>query len=220
MPDPIRTFIAINDPRLEPLHRVLKELAGMGRALKTVDPDNLHVTLKFLGQTEMDLVPEVRALMERAARSRESCELSIATLGAFPHVDRPSVVWAGLDGAETLATLAADLEAGLQPHGFPRENRPFVPHLTLARRESPAPRVSAQIVDPPCKDAIRTNKHRPGRIHPFRAGTRGLAVHGPGCRSDRVKLYGWLRVATSFTPLVDFDEHLIGRFEFLLGRSH
>ena len=61
MPDPIRTFIAIKIPRLEPLRRVLKELAGMGRALKTVDPDNLHVTLKFLGQTEMDLVPEVRA---------------------------------------------------------------------------------------------------------------------------------------------------------------
>ena len=77
--------------------------------------------------------------MERAARSRESCELSIATLGAFPHVDRPSVVWAGLDGAETLATLAADLEAGLQPHGFPRENRPFVPHLTLARVKARPP---------------------------------------------------------------------------------
>jgi 2'-5' RNA ligase len=139
MPDSIRTFIAIKIPRLEPLRRVLKELAGMGRALKAVDPDNLHVTLKFLGQTEMDLIPEVRALMERAARSRESCELSVARLGAFPHVDRPSVVWAGLEGAETLAALAAELEADLDPHGFPRENRPFVPHLTLARVKARPP---------------------------------------------------------------------------------
>jgi RNA 2',3'-cyclic 3'-phosphodiesterase len=139
MPDSIRTFIAIKIPSLEPLRRVLKELAGMGRALKTVDPDNLHVTLKFLGQTDMNLVPEVRALMEQAARSSASCELTITGLGVFPHAQRPNVVWAGLQGSDTLASLAADLEAGLEPQGFPRENRPFVPHLTLARVKARPP---------------------------------------------------------------------------------
>jgi 2'-5' RNA ligase len=139
MPDSIRTFIAIKIPGLDPLRRVLKELAGMGRALKAVDPDNLHVTLKFLGQTDVNLVPEVRALMERAAHSRTSSELSITGLGVFPHAERPNVVWAGLQGADTLASLAAELEAGLEPHGFPRENRPFVPHLTLARVKARPP---------------------------------------------------------------------------------
>jgi 2'-5' RNA ligase len=135
----IRTFIAIKIPSLDPLRRVLKELAAMGRALKVVDPDNLHVTLKFLGQTDVEFVPEVRALIEHAALSRASCELSIAGIGVFPHVQRPNVVWAGLQGADTLASLAADLEAGLEPHGFPRENRPFVPHLTLARVKARPP---------------------------------------------------------------------------------
>jgi RNA 2',3'-cyclic 3'-phosphodiesterase len=133
MSDSIRTFIAIKIPSLDPLRRVLKELAGMGRALKTVDPDNLHLTLKFLGQTDVDLVPEVRALMERAAQSSAPCELSVTGLGAFPNAQRPNVIWAGLQRADTLTSLAAELEAGLEPHGFPRENRPFVPHLTLAR---------------------------------------------------------------------------------------
>jgi 2'-5' RNA ligase len=139
MPDSIRTFIAIKIPGLDPLHRVLKELAGMGSALKAVDPDNLHVTLKFLGRTDVNLVPVVRALMERAAQSSTSCELSITGLGMFPHAERPNVVWAGLQGADTLASLAAEFEACLEPHGFPRENRPFVPHLTLARVKARPP---------------------------------------------------------------------------------
>jgi 2'-5' RNA ligase len=139
MPDSIRTFIAIKIPRLDPLRRVLKELAGMGRALKTVDPDNLHVTLKFLGQTDVDFIPEVRALMETAARSHAPCELSLAGMRVFPHAERPNVVWAGLRRADTLASLAAELEAGLEPNGFPRENRPFVPHLTLARVKARPP---------------------------------------------------------------------------------
>src|ERR1700722_7450825 len=108
MSDSIRTFIAIKIPSLDPLRRVLQELAGMGRALTIVHPNNLHVTLKFLGQTDIELVPEVRALMESAAQSSASAELSIGGLGVFPHAQRPNVVWAGLEGADTLASLTAD----------------------------------------------------------------------------------------------------------------
>jgi 2'-5' RNA ligase len=139
MSDSIRCFIAVKIPRLDPLRRVLKELAGMGRAIKAVDPDNLHVTLKFLGDTEVELVPNVRSLMESAAAVCEPCVLTVGGLGAFPHAERPNVVWAGLAGAETLAALAGDLETGLEPHGFARENRPFVPHLTLARVKAKPP---------------------------------------------------------------------------------
>jgi 2'-5' RNA ligase len=154
MPDSIRTFIAITIPGLDPLRRVLKDLAGMGRALKAVDPDNLHVTLKFLGHTDVNLVPEVRALMERAAQSSTSCELSITGLGVFPHAERPNVVWAGLRGADTLASLAAELEAGLEPHGFPRENRPFVPHLTLARVKARPPESLRELLSRHAKTAF------------------------------------------------------------------
>jgi 2'-5' RNA ligase len=135
----IRCFIAVKIPRLDPLRRVLKELSGMGRALKAVDPDNLHVTLKFLGDTDVDLVPKIAALVESAAATREPCVLTVSGIGVFPHAERPSVVWAGLIGAETLTALAGDLETGLEPHGFARESRPFVPHLTLARVKARPP---------------------------------------------------------------------------------
>jgi RNA 2',3'-cyclic 3'-phosphodiesterase len=133
MSDSIRCFIAIKIPGLGPLRKVLKELAAMGRALKTVEPDNLHVTLKFLGNTDVNIIPDLRLLLERAARARGPCVLTLNGVGVFPHAQRPNVVWAGLEGAQTLVELAAELETGLEHHDFARENRPFVPHLTLAR---------------------------------------------------------------------------------------
>jgi RNA 2',3'-cyclic 3'-phosphodiesterase len=139
MPELIRCFIAIKIPGFDPLRRVVKELAQMGRALKAVEPDNLHVTLKFLGDTDLDLIGEIGSLVERVANCRQPCVVKVAGLGVFPHLERPSVVWAGLAGAETLAAIAADLETGLEEFGFARENRPFVPHLTLARVKARPP---------------------------------------------------------------------------------
>lgn len=156
MSESIRCFIAIKIPRLDPLRRVLKELAAMGRALKTVDPDNLHVTLKFLGNTDLNLVPDVRALLERAAEARGSCVLTVTGLGAFPHAQRPNVVWAGLEGAQTLAALAADLETGLERHGFARESRPFVPHLTLARVKARPPEILQDLLSRHAKTRFGT----------------------------------------------------------------
>jgi 2'-5' RNA ligase len=139
MPELIRCFIAIKIPGFDPLRRVLKELAQMGRALKVVEPKNLHVTLKFLGDTDVSRIGEIGALVEQAAHSRNPCVVKVAGLGVFPHLERPSVVWAGLEGSEILAAIAADLETGLEEFGFARENRPFVPHLTLARVKARPP---------------------------------------------------------------------------------
>jgi RNA 2',3'-cyclic 3'-phosphodiesterase len=139
MAESIRCFIAFKIPGLEPLRRVLKELSAMGRALKAVDPDNLHVTLKFLGNTDVNQLADIRALLERATQAQKACDLTIARLGVFPHAQRPNVVWAGLEGADVLTALATELETGLEPYGFPRENRPFVPHLTLARVKARPP---------------------------------------------------------------------------------
>jgi RNA 2',3'-cyclic 3'-phosphodiesterase len=72
----------------------------------------------------------------------------------FPHAERPNVVWAGLRGADTLASLAAELEAGLEPHGFPRENRPFVPHLTLARVKARPPESLRELLSRHAKTAF------------------------------------------------------------------
>jgi RNA 2',3'-cyclic 3'-phosphodiesterase len=141
MPDAIRCFLAVKMPAETALRRVLRELAEMGRALKAVEPENLHVTLKFLGATDPDLVAEIQKIAESAASGQTRGQLTLSGLGVFPHLHRPNVVWVGLEGpgAKTLSALAASLEVSLEPLGFAREQRPFAPHLTLARVKAKPP---------------------------------------------------------------------------------
>jgi RNA 2',3'-cyclic 3'-phosphodiesterase len=139
MSEQLRTFVAVRIPAPVALRPVLRELSEMGRAVKAVSADHLHVTLKFLGETDADLVPEIGSIMSAAAAAQKRCELSLAGLGVFPHAQRPNVVWAGIEGGQTLQALAAELESELEPLGYAREDRPFVPHLTLARIKAKPP---------------------------------------------------------------------------------
>ena len=125
----IRTFIAVKIPaigesglhsaesRLK-LQPVLKSLAAMGWPVAAVSPDNLHVTLKFLGETPVSQLDAIQQAITAAVINQAPCTLKVEPLGAFPNADRPSVVWAGLVGAEPLAALAERLEALLDPLGF------------------------------------------------------------------------------------------------------
>jgi 2'-5' RNA ligase len=149
MTDAIRCFLAVKIPAETALRRVLRELSEMGRALKAVEPENLHVTLKFLGPTDPELLPEILKLAESAASSQTRGQLTVVGLGAFPHLQRPNVVWAGLEGqaAKTLSVLAGQLEESLEPMGFAREERKFIPHLTLARVKAKPPDTLRQLVE-------------------------------------------------------------------------
>jgi RNA 2',3'-cyclic 3'-phosphodiesterase len=141
MSNTIRCFLALKIPAESALRRVLKELSEMGRALKAVEPGNLHITLKFFGAADADMIPEIEAIAATAAGRQARSQLTLTGLGVFPHAERPNVVWAGLEGAgaQTLSALAAELEASLEPLDFKREDRPFAPHLTLARVKARPP---------------------------------------------------------------------------------
>jgi 2'-5' RNA ligase len=141
MPDTFRCFLALKVAADTPVRRVLKELSAMGRALKAVEPHNLHVTLKFFAAAETKLIPEIHATALAAAARHSRSQATLAGLGAFPNAQRPNVIWAGLEGtgAQTLSALAAELEGPLAAIGFPPEDRPFTPHLTLARVKSRPP---------------------------------------------------------------------------------
>jgi 2'-5' RNA ligase len=141
MSDTIRCFLALKIPAESALRRALKELSEMGRALKAVEPENLHVTLKFIAAAEPDLIPEIQAIAAAAAGRQHRSQLTLSGLGVFPNAQRPNVVWAGIEGpgAQTLSALAQDLEASLEAIGLTRENRPFAPHLTLARVKAKPP---------------------------------------------------------------------------------
>lgn len=133
----IRTFIAI-----ELSEELQAELAAVQEKLKAsttgqvkwVEPGNIHLTLKFLGNITTSQVEEVKKILTEASAKLEGFELTLAGAGAFPRPEYPRVVWAGVDeGKERLAQIAELLEKNLEKIGFPREARAFSPHLTLCR---------------------------------------------------------------------------------------
>jgi 2'-5' RNA ligase len=132
----LRLFIAIDLPETvkQLLHDLQTELRRHTNALRWSDPQGTHLTLKFLGSTRADLVPEIVVAMEQAAAHRQPFELQTAALGVFPNPKRPRVAWLGVAGdVAALSRLQADIERFVAPLGFPTEQRPFNPHLTLGR---------------------------------------------------------------------------------------
>ena len=107
--------------------------------VKWVEDENLHLSLKFLGDTPSDLVPRMTDVAREVAGRHAAFEFLLRGVGAFPTARAPRVVWLGLtDGLEPLAALAADLDAALQYAAVARpETRPFEAHLTLGRVKLP-----------------------------------------------------------------------------------
>lgn len=136
----IRTFIAAQLAAPPALQQVLQDLRELGSAIRPVSAANLHVTLKFLGDTVEQLVPQIGQVVARTASAHSRCQVLLKGLGAFPRPERPNVIWVGLTFAETLIEMAQELDAGLEPLGIARDARPFTPHLTLARIKSRPPR--------------------------------------------------------------------------------
>lgn len=101
--------------------------------LSWVPASNMHLTLKFLGEISLAQVPAIAAVLQPLSESYAPIPISLSGLGAFPNLRRPRVLWAGLQAPAALAQLAAEAEAALHAHGFPRSPRAFTPHLTLAR---------------------------------------------------------------------------------------
>jgi RNA 2',3'-cyclic 3'-phosphodiesterase len=134
----LRTFVAIELP--SPIRAVLSELlARMKTAfpqerLRWSSPENIHLTLKFLGATPESQIPQIVEALREKLVNETVFRLTPRGVGAFPPRGSPRVVWIGLEGdVERLSETAEAVEAVLNPLGFPREKRPFSPHLTFAR---------------------------------------------------------------------------------------
>jgi len=137
IPEQIRSFVAIELPG-----EARKGLASLRRELereehgfvKWVDPGGVHLTLKFLGNIPSRRVTEITEAMKKAAQGLSPFLLEISGLGAFPSLKQPRVVWVGVGGElDKLSTLQQNIDSALATLGFAREERPFVPHLTVAR---------------------------------------------------------------------------------------
>ena len=99
-----------------------------------VAPPALHLTLRFVGDIDPGLVSPLSSLVARVAAEHEPPRVSLAGVSAFPTVDSPRVIYVEVQqGAEALAAIASALDDGLDGLGLPPRDRPFHPHLTLAR---------------------------------------------------------------------------------------
>jgi RNA 2',3'-cyclic 3'-phosphodiesterase len=137
-----RLFFAVPVPGASrgPLEAVLPDLAPMLGDARLTTPGGWHLTLAFLGQVRPELADAVVRVGEAAAAGAPTARLRLDGAGAFPSGRRARVLWAGLGGdTDVLVRLAADLAAECQRAGLRFEERPLVPHLTLARFPTPAP---------------------------------------------------------------------------------
>jgi len=132
----VRTFIAIPIP--EECRKLLEQMQGDLRAcrpdVRWVSVSSIHLTLKFLGEADPEILPDLAQAIESAVETRTGFELRLRGIGCFPNQKNPRVVWCGIDGeTECLSELAWKVETACASFGFAPENRDFRPHLTLGR---------------------------------------------------------------------------------------
>ena len=134
----MRLFVALEIPAAvrENLAALIRDLRILAPRAKWVRAENLHVTLKFIGELADTKLGPIRTALD-SVHSNAPVTLDFRGLGFFPNEKHPRVFWAGIEASANLTTLAADLESAAEKIGFPREKRLFSPHLTLARFDKP-----------------------------------------------------------------------------------
>lgn len=131
----MRSFVALNLKSAErvQLYAAIEPLRAHGVPARWVQPDGLHLTLRFLGDIEGMKVARIDAVLRSVAGRHSPVSLRLGGAGAFPSLRRASVLWIGVRPDASLMALHAELELALSPLGYPREQKPFRPHITVGR---------------------------------------------------------------------------------------
>ncbi|MFQ5772666.1 MAG: RNA 2',3'-cyclic phosphodiesterase, partial [bacterium] len=125
--------------------RVQEELIKAKERISWTRPENIHLTLKFLGEVEEHKITPIAAVIESVAKEMHPFAFIVKDLGAFPNFRRARILWVGVENAtEECAQISQNLETGLSNLGFRKEGRKFSPHLTIARVKAP---LSKQFID-------------------------------------------------------------------------
>ncbi len=136
MSETVRAFIAIELSReiKDALERIEDTLRIKVPDVKWVRPENIHLTLKFLGHIKPDTVNLIKIILEDIAKNTKSFPVRLSLPGAFPSAARPRVIWVGIDkGMEESIALASAIEDRISDLEIEKEERTFHPHLTLGR---------------------------------------------------------------------------------------
>ncbi len=135
----IRTFLAIELPRalLSKIEEVQGNLRSSQSDVRWVSPGNLHLTLKFFGNIDESKIEPIVKSIDQTVQETPPIFLRAKGMGAFPNLRNPRVIWIGFgEGKEELTSFQRKLEIEFEKIGFPPEDRPFHPHLTLGRVRS------------------------------------------------------------------------------------
>ena len=134
----VRSFIAVDlddQKLLQSIVAAQQTLSRAGGDLKLVEPQNIHITLRFLGEIGQELVQDIIEQMKEVRFSPFTARFK--GVGVFPNAHRPRVVWIGIeDGAKEMSEISNTLEKGLRTLRVQPDNRGFTPHLTIARVRS------------------------------------------------------------------------------------
>ncbi len=131
----MRTFIAIEIPEgiRKKVDGLIKSFSEKNLPIKWVKFENLHITLKFLGEIKEEKLSDIHTVLKNIAEKHPAFELNLESLGCFPNKKNPRVLWIGVNqGKKLINQLVLNLEQELLPLGFKKEKR-FHPHLTIGR---------------------------------------------------------------------------------------
>lgn len=139
----VRTFIAITmtNEIKESLSNIQTELKKAEADVKWIEPQWLHITLKFIGNVLIGQLESICQIVLESTSDSAQFQLSLSSLSAFPNLSSPKIIWVGVDkGREECIQLSKRIDNNLNKLGFPVESKGFLPHLTLGRVKSPCGR--------------------------------------------------------------------------------
>lgn len=182
----LRVFFAISIP-----FEVKRNLIQIQDALKTelkqipikwVESENIHLTLKFLGDTENKTIPQIISLLEQNINPIQAFDLSLTSLGAYPTLAKARILWVGCNYPNQLPMLVRCIEDVSYQFRFKRETQPYSAHITLGRIKS----FSAQTSQPKLEDILKKdseNLHGQWKVNQFQLLSSDLQPHGPVYKS-------------------------------------
>jgi len=130
--------IGLDDSSREALLHAMIPYRSMGSSIRWTAPQNIHLTVKFLGEIKPSVFSRLVEALDHPSRLGKKFVMKITHFGKFPSGRGVSIFWAGITPDPALTELGQNLDERLRPFDFPREDRPFTPHITLGRNKSTA----------------------------------------------------------------------------------
>ncbi len=131
----MRTFIAIDIPKelKEKIYNAFNYERERIKGVKWVEEENLHITLKFIGEIKEEKIKEIEKILDEIQNKFKSFEVSLGELGGFPGFKNPRVLWIGVSPPEKIEEIFNFIEDRAEKVNIEREERKFHPHITVAR---------------------------------------------------------------------------------------